>query len=165
MLALVMAPAVALGPASQLHAGSDYGSLAAERSVGARTTLLYTTVHLARRKAVLLESDGSYAPLDPSSAGRVLVEVDGWPASDGSTLDWRGSLAPEEHSFNAVGVVSLGAGNHPVALVGEPLDRFAGPFVFGQRATWVCSCTRPRTPRRAFSVAPRTHSTSARGGP
>jgi hypothetical protein len=78
---------------------------------------------------VLVTSDGTYAPLGPTSAGRIAVEVDGRRASNGSTLDWRGSLAPEEHSFNAVGLVSLPAGRHSVTLVGEPVDRFAGPFV------------------------------------
>jgi hypothetical protein len=117
------------GPALNRHAGSVYASLVADRTVDARTTLLRATVRLVRPETVLVTSDGSYAPLGPTSAGRIVVEVDGRRASNGSTLDWRGSLAPEEHSFDAIGLVGLPAGRHSVTLVGEPVDRLAGPFV------------------------------------
>jgi hypothetical protein len=127
MVALALAAAIALGPAS--HAGSAYLSLASDRTVDAPVTLLQDTLLLRKPDAVFVETDGSYAPLTPSSAARVVIEVDGLPVTNGSTLDWRGSLGPQEHSFNAVGAVHLRAGNHVVALVAAPLDRFAGAFV------------------------------------
>jgi hypothetical protein len=127
MVALALAAAIALGPAS--HAGSAYLSLAADRTVDAPVTLLQETLLLRQPDTVFVETDGTYAPLTPSSAARVVVEVDGLPATNGSTLDWRGSLGPQEHSFNAVGAVRLPAGKHLLALVAAPVDRFAGPFL------------------------------------
>jgi hypothetical protein len=124
VVALAVAAAIALGPTS--HAGSAYLSLSSDRTVDAPVTLLQDTLLLRQPGTVF---DGSYAPLTPFSAARVVVEVDGLPATNGSTLDWRGSLGPQEHSFNAVGAVRLRAGNHVLALAAAPVDQFAGPFV------------------------------------
>src|SRR6266566_2815105 len=103
MLAALLAAALALGPATESHAGSTYVALDADRIVDANVALLRADVSLPRPKSVLVKSDGSYAPLGPASAARIVIEVDGRLASNGSVLDWRGSLGPQEHSFDVVG--------------------------------------------------------------
>jgi hypothetical protein len=104
---------------------SLYVSLAEERSVSKRTVLLSTRLDLPKADAVFLNADGTYAPTSSEAAASVYVQVDGARVSNLSTIDWRGSVDPVRHSFNAVGVVSLVAGGHIVELVGEPL---AGSF-------------------------------------
>jgi hypothetical protein len=106
-------------------ARSLYVSLAEERSVSKRTVLLSTRLDLPKADAVFLNADGTYAPTSSEAAASVYVQVDGARVSNISTIDWRGSVDPVRHSFNAVGVASLAAGSHIVELVAEPL---AGSF-------------------------------------
>jgi len=70
MVAPALAAAIALASAS--HAGSAYLSLASDRTVDAAVTLLQDTLLLRKPDAVFVETDGSYAPLTPSSAARVV---------------------------------------------------------------------------------------------
>jgi hypothetical protein len=74
---------------------------------------------------VFVEADGTFAPAASESAASVFIDVDGMRVSNLSTIDWRGSVDPVRHSFNAVGVASLSSGRHTVELVGQPV---AGSF-------------------------------------
>jgi hypothetical protein len=54
------------------------------------------------------------------------IALDGNRVSNLSTIDWRGSVDPVQHTFNAISGVSLTAGRHTVELVADPLS---GAFV------------------------------------
>ena len=96
-----------------------------DRGVNERVVLLAARLDLPKPDKVFLEADGTYAPTRSESAASVYVQVDGTRVSNLSTIDWRGSVDPVRHSFNAVGIVSLAAGSHTVELVAAPL---AGSF-------------------------------------
>lgn len=104
---------------------STYRKLAVAQDIGERTVLLKTSLRLARHDSVYVETDGTFAPLSVDAAARIFVEVDGRRVTNESTIDWRGSIAPARHSFNAVGATRLDSGRHTVALVAAPL---AGRF-------------------------------------
>jgi len=107
---------------------SIYLSLTADREVAQSGPLLTTTVVLARPDWIFVETDGSYAPSGPAAAADVYIAVDGMKVTNDSALDWRGSLAPREHSFNAVGALRLPRGAHAVTLVATPVAVSADSF-------------------------------------
>jgi hypothetical protein len=82
--------------------------------------LLRRKVVLNRADNVLVESDGTFAPLSIDAAATVYVEIDGRRVTNVSSIDWRGSAVPVRHSFNAVGAASLSRGSHTVALIAAP---------------------------------------------
>src|SRR6266508_2184259 len=112
---------------SQL-ARSLYLSVSKDRRVHERTVLIAAQLDLPKPDTVFFESDGTFAPAVSNSAASVFIRVDGTRVSNVSTVDWRRSVEPVRHSFNAVGVASLVSGRHTVALVGQPL---AGAFTVG----------------------------------
>jgi hypothetical protein len=123
-------------PTAAAHApsqvgGSLYLSLSNTRRVEGRATLLSATLALRRADSVFVESDGSYAPAAGGSAALVEVQIDGKEVSNTSSIDWRGSLAPVAHSFDAIGATMLAAGVHTVALVAEAV---AGSFTVAAAA-------------------------------
>ena len=106
-------------------ARSLYLSLHRNRVVSSRKVLLSARLVLPHADTVLLESDGSYAPIGTDAASSISICVDGRPVSNESTTDWRGGFDVVAHSFDAIGATSLPAGSHTVELVGVAL---AGSF-------------------------------------
>jgi hypothetical protein len=93
--------------------------------------LLSEVISLRRADTVLVETDGTFAPASAEAAAAVYVQVDGVRVSNLSTIDWRGSVDPVRTSFDAVGLASVAAGSHTIALIGDPL---AGSFTVGASA-------------------------------
>lgn len=104
---------------------SRYVYLSSGRAVRGETTLLRSRFTLRRPDTVLVQSDGTYAPLEEESAGSVFIEIDGAKVSNESVIDWRESQKPVRHSFNAIGAARLSKGSHQVKLVAKPI---AGAF-------------------------------------
>jgi hypothetical protein len=129
VVGFVAAPNARTGSARDERLKSTYSSLASERRVGARVTVLSTSLVLQKPAPVLLHSDGVFAPRSADAAARVYVNLDGHQVTNASSIDWRGSAAAVRHSFNSVGAVRLGAGTHKVELVAEAI---AGEFAVEQ---------------------------------
>lgn len=146
------APTVA-SPLGQ-QSRSQYVSLAADRELRNRNALLTARLELPRPADILVHSDGTFAPTTMDAAARMSIEVDGRPAGNDSTIDWRGSAVPVRHSFNVVGAVRLLAGPHIVRLVGNPL---AGAFSVSAGANlsvFVDPARRVSTARLQAAVGP-----------
>ncbi|MEN1941410.1 hypothetical protein WCE41_09760 [Luteimonas sp. MJ246] len=108
--------AAAWQPAQAAAAGSRYLELAADRVVEAAPALLLeTTLDMPRAAWIYLQSDGVHAPVDATQAN-AYITVDGRLASNDSIIDWRGSRAPNQHAFNAIGAVRAGPGRVHIAL-------------------------------------------------
>lgn len=106
---------------------SSYSSLPTDVTVSADTALLTISFDLPEAAWVLVHSDGRFGPAGGSGAN-VHIEVDGQKASNDSYIDWSKSTNAQQHCFNALGAVSLGAGHHEVKLVA---DEVAGSFFVG----------------------------------
>ena len=172
---------VASQPAQPMRAAgpqlrSRYVSLAQDATVGTHTTVLTTTIRLARRDTVFVEATGTVAPGAPASAGHIVATLDGKPVTSTSTIDWRESIDPVRHTFDIVGATWAPSGSHTVDLVAEPvsgslavsassnlsvfvhpartvvvraLGKAAGPFAFRSYGT-----SGPDTPHTALLRAP-----------
>ncbi len=96
--------------------------------------VLQTIISLADGHYVLVESDGRFYPSQQLGLATVEIRMDGGLISNGSALDFRSS-APEQHSFNCIGLVWVPAGTHTFQLVaynhpGVP----GGKFYVGNRS-------------------------------
>jgi hypothetical protein len=143
---------------------SHYLSLSQGREVRAPTTLLRSRLALRRRDSVFVQSDGTYAPLEPGAAGSVFIEIDGRRVSNESVIDWRESKVPVRHPFNAVGAARLSKGTHEVRLVAKPI---AGAFAVSQSSNLsilVHPAERVSATRLVRKAGPFAFVTSGRGG-
>ena len=98
---------------------STYAQLANDKEVNAPTTLLRTTINLARPDSVYVQTDGAYRPHGPSAAN-VYIAIDGQKATNDSLVDWRTSQELDAHPFDAVGAKALARGRHTIELRAEP---------------------------------------------
>jgi hypothetical protein len=80
-------------------------------------------VPVGRKIDLLLESDGRYFPFIGKSLGTVQLFVDSAPVGNASTIDWRNSSLPAQHSFNAIASISLRPGTHRVSLVASNFEK------------------------------------------
>ncbi|MEN1972292.1 hypothetical protein WCE34_08115 [Luteimonas sp. MJ204] len=116
VLAVAALAATTWQPAQAAAPGSRYLQLEADRTLdGGPTLLLEATLDMPRAAWIYLQSDGVHAPLDAAQAN-AFITVDGRPVSNDSIIDWRGSRAPNQHAFNAIGAVRAGPGPVHVAL-------------------------------------------------
>lgn len=109
LLALLMPFATTAG-------GSRHLVLATDRLVeGGPVEVLSTKVELDQAGWAYLHADGGFAPLGEAIAN-AWITIDDQRVSNESTVDWRGSLAPNRRAFNVIAAVHLPAGPSRVAL-------------------------------------------------
>jgi hypothetical protein len=65
---------------------------------------------------VYVQSDGRYIPSGGGAGATTRIFVDGAPVGNASVTDWSVSKSPQQHSYNNIGAVFLGAGLHTVEL-------------------------------------------------
>jgi len=106
---------------------SAYASLAHDVTVSVDGAVLSTSVGLPSDAWVVVSSDGRYGP-GGGRVANVYITVDGAKVSNDSYIDWTHSTNPQQHCFNAIGALALGAGTHDVRLVADVVD---GAFYVG----------------------------------
>ena len=107
---------------------STHLTLKADLNVKSDTQLLSATITLPGAATVLLVADGRYGPLGKNAAN-IYITADGTKASNDSYIDWSKSTNMQQHCFNAIGVVTLGAGPHTFNLVADHIS--GGGFYVG----------------------------------
>ncbi len=123
-LALVLAIAASL-PMAALAAdpSSTYTQVAADLLIGSGdATVLTSTISLPAPTWVYLQSDGRAYPSGGGAIAALWITVDGSTASNLSVIDWSVSKSPQQHSYNTIGAIYLGAGTHTVALHSRSLN-------------------------------------------
>ena len=70
---------------------------------------------------VYVQTDGRYGPYGGNTAS-VHISVDGNKISNDSKIYWGKSSNKQQHSFNAIGLISLMAGTHSIELIAEHFD-------------------------------------------
>lgn len=144
---------------------STYVSLASDQPVNERSVLLTAEFVLARPDSIFVEADGTYAPTSAEAAATVYAQIDGQRVTNRSTIDWRGSVDPVRHSFDAVGAAAISSGQHHVELVAEPL---AGTFTVGASSNLsvlVHPAQRVAMAQRESEAGPFDYTTLGRLGP
>jgi hypothetical protein len=106
-----------------------YSQLATDTLISASEVILLTaTITLTSVDNVFVESDGRYFASSSNALGLVTIRIDGTDTGNPSIINWAGSISPQQHSFNAIAVKSLGAGPHTITLVAK---NTAGAFYVG----------------------------------
>jgi FG-GAP-like repeat len=107
---------------------STYSRLSSDVQVNVTPVgLLNSTIFLPNATWVYVQSDGRYFPQSTAFA-TAHIEVNGTKISNDSSIDWRGSTRPNQHSFNVIGAAYLSAGTHTFTLKGATLG---APVIFG----------------------------------
>lgn len=110
---------------------STYSSISSDIPISdADVVILQDSINISSADNVLVHSDGRYFLSSGSVAALVQIYVDGQPVGNNSIIDWRGSASVQQHSFNSIGNVYLGAGSHTVQLVGRVIGG-SGSFTVG----------------------------------
>src|SRR5262245_33914742 len=109
---------LAAQPGAPDRAQSRYWTMPAAVSLLAATALRSETIVLSQPGKLLVEADGNAQPTSWPTAAQasIYITVDGVPVTNTALVDWKGSVAPQPHSFNAVGTASVTAGTHVVVL-------------------------------------------------
>jgi hypothetical protein len=107
---------------------STHLSLKADVNITSDKPLLSATLTLPKAATLLLVADGRYGPLGHNAAN-IYIAADGAKASNDSHIDWTQSTNMQQHCFNAIGVVTLGAGTHTIDLVADYIG--GGGFYVG----------------------------------
>lgn len=114
---------------------SQFLQLATDKAVTGTTdvVILGTTLTLSQSRGVLFVADGRFFPSGIARMPDLEIKINGSKAdSSQAILDWVGSTAAVQHSFNAIAYRQLGAGSHTVQLVARNHPgRGAGSFTVG----------------------------------
>lgn len=103
-------------------ANSAYVSLTSDKYVnGGPVTVLTTTVRASRSGWLFVSSDGRFYPGGPGLV-TAAIYVDGTKVSNDTILDWRQTTNGQQHSYNTVGALYVGAGTHTVSLIASSQD-------------------------------------------
>jgi hypothetical protein len=168
ILAIALVSASAAWPRSKAtakqQARSQYLSLSRSHEIHRRRTLLHSRLVLARSDSVLVESDGTFAPLEQNAAASVFIEIDGRRVTNESAIDWRQGTAAVRHTFEAVGASRLSSGAHRIKLVAKPI---AGAFTVSKSSNlsiFVHPAKRVRAAKLEKTAGPFAFTTDGRGG-
>lgn len=115
--------------------------------------------------SVLVESDGTFAPLGAEAAASVFVQIDGRRVTNESVIDWRGSAVPVGHSFNAVGATRLSSGKHAIELVAEPIAGVFTVSASSNLSVFVHPAERVSVARLGREAGPYDFTTAGTSGP
>ncbi len=130
------------------RAQSQYLALPADVTVTTKTTLLHASLSLSKAAKVLVVSDGRFYQTATNSAAYLHIDIGGTPAGNNAIIDWRGSSAPAQHSYEIVGFRSLSAGTYNIDLVG---DFIAGSYAVAADSNLIVFVN-PATQIKAMSL-------------
>ena len=102
---------------------SQYSSLANDTAIGnSGQTIIQQTINVTAPSWIYVQTDGRVYPSGGKAIADVWIDVDGAMKSNASVVDWSKSSDLQQHSYNAIGAVYVGAGQHTVSVIAQSLN-------------------------------------------
>ncbi len=109
-------------PANAAGTDSRYLSLSKGTLIKKRRQPLFSVIAQGDQP-LFVSAEGTFRPRGIGTAN-AFITVDGVKVSNDSVIDWRGSEAPVEHSFQVIASPKLGKGPHKIVLVADGSSPF-----------------------------------------
>jgi len=100
------------------HAGSQYSSLAKDLVINETQVILSSTINLDTENVVLVQTEGLTTPLGKGKS-TLWITIDGIKSGNETTISWERSTNPRKHTYNAIALQTLGAGEHLIEVTAQ----------------------------------------------